>query len=144
MSDIRIDKDGKWYFRGAEMIRRDIIRYFYEHLKLDAEGRYKIEIPSDSCYVEVEDTAFVVKSVDVKDDEVILYLSDDSQEVLDPSTLMVGDNNVLYCRVKKGQFPARFSRSSYYQLTAYLDYDEGKGFYLNLAHGQFFLNAFES
>lgn len=141
MSEIKIDKEGKWYFRGAEMVRRDIIRYFYDHLKIDEEGRYKIEIPGDSCYVEVEDTAYVVKSVDIRNGEVLLYLSDDSQEVLDPSSLGIGRENVLYCRVKDGRFPARFNRPSYYQLAAYFTHDENKGFYLALGDKRFYLEA---
>lgn len=139
MSEIRIDKEGNWFFRGMEMIRRDIVGYFYDHLKLDEDGRYKIEIPGDSCFVEVEDTAFVVKSIDVEDDGIILHLTDDSQELLDPSSLCIGEGNVLYCRVKKGLFPARFNRPSYYQITKHLAYDENRGFYLSLGNKRFYL-----
>ena len=32
-------------------------------------------------------------------------------EPLDPATLEVGSDNVLYCRVKGGEFRARFLRS---------------------------------
>ena len=35
--DIRIDKDGIWYFRGEEMKRQDIVNYLYKYLKT---GRY--------------------------------------------------------------------------------------------------------
>ncbi|HAR97539.1 MAG TPA: DUF1285 domain-containing protein, partial [Syntrophus sp. (in: bacteria)] len=34
-SDIRIDKDGVWFYRGQEMFRREIVNLFYEHLKQD-------------------------------------------------------------------------------------------------------------
>ena len=144
MADIRIDKEGKWFYRGAEMIRRDIIRYFYEHLKMDKNGQYRIEIPGDSCDIEVEDTAFVIKSVDVRDGEIVLSLSDDSEEKLDPASLFIGKDNVLYCRVKRGTFPARFNRASYYQLAAYLAHDEKAGYYLTLGEKRFYLSFHKS
>jgi hypothetical protein len=31
-SDIRIDAEGRWFYRDAEMIRRDIVRLFYQNL----------------------------------------------------------------------------------------------------------------
>jgi hypothetical protein len=42
-------------------------------------------------------------------------LSDATEERLDPATLSIGQENVLYCKVK-GEFPARFLRPAYYQL----------------------------
>jgi len=44
ISDIHIDKDGLWFYRGMEMTRRDIVRLFYRHLKRDESGGYLIEI----------------------------------------------------------------------------------------------------
>lgn len=142
MNDIRIDKDGIWYYRGAEMFRRDIVKYFYDHLTMDDEGRYLICLPEngESCYVDVEDTAYVVKSVDITDGQVVIRLSDDSTELLDLSTLHSGEGNVLYCKVKNGTFPARFNRASYYQLAAYLEHDnERNAYYLTIGNQRFYL-----
>lgn len=137
-SDIRVDKDGVWYYRGAEMIRREIVNFFYQHLTLDEAGRYVIVVPGDRSYILVEDTPFVVRSVwntpSTGDAGVFrLLLSDDTLETLDPATLWVGAENVLYCRVHDGKFPARFTRAAYYQLAAHMEYDEERG--------QFFLNS---
>jgi len=142
MADIKIDKEGNWYYRGAEMFRKDIVKYFYEHLKMDDEGRYVIEIPGDSCFVEVEDTAFVVKSVDFTDRGIILHISDGSIEKLDPATLYLGEGNVMYCKIKNGSFPARFNRASYYQLAAHISHDEKSGaFYLTIGDKRFCVAA---
>lgn len=140
--DIYIDKEGTWFFRGAEMFRREIVNYFYQNLKLDASGRYIIELPgdpTDCCYVDVEDTAFVVKAAQLElgpqdgHESILLTLSDDSQELLDPSTLQIGQENVLYCCVRNGRFMARFSRPGYYQLASHIEYDSDKdAFYLRL------------
>ena len=135
---IFIDKEGRWYHQGAEMIHREFIRLFYEHMELDSQGRYIISYRGERCYVEVEDTAFVVNRVELNDQAdhsgFILYLSDDSKEGLLPGTLYVGKDNVLYCRVKDRTFPARFSRAAYYQLAEYFEEEDGN-YYLSL-HGE--------
>jgi hypothetical protein len=122
--DISIDKEGIWYYKGDEIIRTEIIRYFYNILKRDESGRYIIEYENESCYLEVEDTPFVVKTVNKKilaenngEECINLLLSDQSLDQLNPQTLWVGKDNVLYCTIKNNAFVARFSRASYYQIT---------------------------
>jgi hypothetical protein len=66
-SDIRIDRDGVWFYRGMEMFRRDIVRLFYQHLQRNVSGHYFIEIGQQRCRLEVEDTAFVVWAVHWKE-----------------------------------------------------------------------------
>lgn len=127
-NDIRIDKDGIWYYRGAHMFRKDILCIFFEHLKQDDGGRYFIELNGEVCGLEVEDTAFVVTAVyGARNacglEELEITLSDDTRERLDAATLTVGRDNVLYCRVKNNRFPARFTRKSYYQLAEFIEPD---------------------
>ncbi len=137
--EITIKTDGKWYHKGAEIIRKDIIKFFYEHMDLDEKGRYVISWRNERCVVDVEDTAFFVQAVEKIDSSFILHLSDETQEKLDPNTLYIGERNVLYCRVKGGRFPARFLRPAYYQIANYIEedkdgyflYSEGKKYYLN-------------
>lgn len=134
---IFIDKEGHWHHKGVEMIRRDFIRLFYENMEMDPQGRYVINWGGKRCYVDVEDTAFVVRNTvyqdatEYTDARVILFLSDDSQEDLAPETLYVGEGNVLYCRVKDTAFPARFNRAAYYRLAAHIE-EEDNAFYLPL------------
>jgi hypothetical protein len=132
---ILIDKEGRWFHKGAEMIHRDIVRFFYEHIGVDSLGRYVIRWGDQRCYLDVEDTPFVVHKVRFEEDggvqEFRLYLSDDTEETLAPETLCVGEGNVLYCTVKQGRFPARFLRPAYYQLADFVREEEG-GFLLPL------------
>jgi hypothetical protein len=151
--DIRIDKEGIWYFRGAEMFRREIVNFFYENMRLDETGNYLIELQGDSgdrCYVEVEDTAFVVKSVYKKNvsdnggEGIVLGLSDDTEEILDPATLKIGEENVLYCIINKSGnnriFKARFSRAGYYQLAEHINYDDvNDAYFIELNDQRYFI-----
>lgn len=123
---IFIDKEGRWFHKGVEMIHREIIRLFYRHLGLDSQGRYILTLEGERCYVEVEDTPFVVRrarfmdSVQADRSRYTLSLSDGTEENLSPDTLKVGVDHVLYCRVKDHAFPARFDRPAYYQLAQYI------------------------
>ena len=134
---IFINKEGRWYYKGAEMIHRDFIRLFYKHMELNSQGRYVINWNGQRCWVDVEDTAFVVRRVTFKagtgaqNAQYLLHLSDDTGEPLAPDTLFVGQGNVLYCKVKNRSFPARFVRAAYYQLAEYIE-EEGEIYYLTL------------
>ena len=139
--DIRIDKEGVWYYMGVEMTRKDIVNYFYQNLKQDQAGRYLIELENERCHLEVEDTPFVVKVVHRSvsesngEESIYLLLSDDTLEKLDPGTLWVGNDNVLYCAVKNHQFYARFLRAGYYQLASDIEYDAQRDLYFISMNG---------
>ena len=146
--DIRIDKEGTWYYRGAHMFRKEILSIFFENLKINECGKYLIELGDESCYLDVEDTAFVVVAVSKKKqeqdakDHLYILLTDDSWEKLDLNTLQVGKDNVLYCQVKNGKFPARFSRNSYYQLAEFIEQEEkGNCFFINWNDEKYSINS---
>jgi hypothetical protein len=133
--DVRIDKDGVWYYKGNEMFRKEIVALFYQGLQIDNTGRYLIKNEKEAFYIDVEDVPYAVISVEFspKDENRAsffnLLLSDESVEQLDPSTLRIGKENVLYCKVKKNIFEARFTRKSYYQLAKYIQHDPEKDTY---------------
>ena len=140
--DILINKEGVMFYRGVEILRRKTVALFYQHLQMDAAGRYLIEIGKERCYVSVEDTAYAVCAVSRADgrsgaEECFhLLLSDDSTEKLNIDTLRIGKENVLYCKVKNDRFEARFSRPGYYQLAAHVDYDPLNNAYFITLNGQ--------
>lgn len=144
---IFIDKEGRWYHKGAEMIHREFIRLFYQNMELDEDGRTIITWNDTRCYVDVEDTAFVVWGVSFKPgtedrpSSFQISLSDDTEEPLAPETLRVGKDHVLYCKVKSGAFPARFNRAAYYQLAEFIEEDE-RGFFLALNGRKYYVEPF--
>jgi hypothetical protein len=128
--EILIDKEGVWHFRGAEMKRKDIVQHLYQYLKRDHDGNYLIEIEDDRCKVRIEDTPYVIRSIEIGFSGnsgqpcIVLSLNDGSSERLNlDAPLRIGEDNVLYCMVKKGEHAARFSRAAYYQFCEYIDYD---------------------
>ena len=78
-------------------------------------------------HVLVEDVPFVVTRVERQGDTLRVYLNDDTDEVLDPSTLRVGADEAPYCAVKGGAFEARFNRAAAWQLLQLADHDEATG-----------------
>jgi uncharacterized protein len=123
-SGIRLDARLRWWHDDEPIVHPRIIELFNSSLVLDDTGRYQLQIGADWCYVQVEDAAYEVRTVDVSPEErVSVRLSDRSAEALDPSTLGVDPEGVVTCRVKGGRARARFSRDAQYQLGELLEQD---------------------
>ncbi len=139
-SDIRIDKEGVWHYKDAEMIRKDIVALLSQNLTRDAAGNYLVEMNEERCQVAVEDTPFVVRNVSLiqnHDKEYFsIILSDESVEELDLESLRVSDVHVLYCTVKNRKFSARFSRPAYYQMAKHIVHDNTNDAYVVAVNGR--------
>jgi hypothetical protein len=126
---VEVDLEGKFWHKGAEIFRENILEIFFENVTQDEWGRYIIVWQGKPCYVDVADTYFVVWRVEEDaSGALILTLNDGRSEPLAPDTLKMGPENVLYCRVKDNQFPARFARKAYYQLAEKLGEEDGRFF----------------
>ena len=137
---ITIARDGTWFFNGAEIIRRDILELFFKHLHCDDEGYY-IEIGTARGYLDVEDTVFLVVQATLvrgKKEGFFVRLNDGTEELLDLTRFWIGRNNIPYCMVKDGKFPARFLRVPYYEVAKHAEYDEAAGEYYLVLNGQRF------
>jgi hypothetical protein len=127
---IFVDKDGNWFHKGTPMINERLIRLFYQVLDLDDQNRYILRLGGQTCLLEVEDTPFVVLESTFRPaagheqrEKFVLRLIDGTREVLNPESLAVGRQNILYCKVRGGRFTARFSRNAYYQLAGHIRED---------------------
>jgi len=132
--ELRIDKEGRWFHEGVEIVREDIRDLFSQHLVLSDDGSYYVQIGNDECPVIVEDAPFVVVRVTKEPPAgLVLLLNDGRTERLIGNTVRFKNSNVPYCRVRNG-LEARFSRPAYYQLAEYIQYDERKDrFFLAVA-----------
>jgi hypothetical protein len=57
--DIRIDREGQWFYHGSPITRKELVKLFASVLKRDAEGRYLLETPAERGVIEVEDAPFL-------------------------------------------------------------------------------------
>lgn len=134
---IRIDKEGNWFYNGLPIINKKIYLFFNKHLETGTDGNYIIRVGDETCRLEVEDTPYVVNGLSlVKSEEdgrscFKIRLNDETEENLDLNSLYINPNNIPYCKVKSGKFPARFLRAAYYQLAQYIENDRDE-FYLSL------------
>jgi len=146
---IFIDREGDWYYRESPMQRADIVSHLCQHLRReDSSGLYIIQMGKQRCYLEVEDTPLVVTSVlhqkeKEEEDKAELSLSIkhlETNQPLNPKTLWVGRENVLYCKVMEDTIPARFLRPAYYQLAEFIHEDvEEHRFYLLLRGKRYYI-----
>ena len=59
MLNIRIDRDGVWFYHGSPIGRKELVRLFASVLKRDTDGRYLLETPAECGFIEVEDAPFL-------------------------------------------------------------------------------------
>lgn len=112
-----IDKEGKWFQNGAEIIHREIYLHFNRMLEKTPDGGYQVRLGREICRVDVEDAPFVVQRVTERNREgLVIELNDGTEEPFHPDRFWIGDENVPYVYVKSRAFHARFSRPAYYQL----------------------------
>lgn len=119
---IKFGKDGLWYSDDEVIPNRAIRRLFSQTLIVSPEGRARLELGEDKADVIIEDTPWVVTGVEgTPATGFTVILNDETSEALDPASLRVGPENVLYCRVKRGAHEARFLRPAYYELTRHAE-----------------------
>lgn len=114
-SSIVLDREGRFFHEGARVERPALERAMRAWIaRHPDDGRLILTNGYDWCYFRAEDAPFQVHSLRVgaDDEPVVLELFDGSEEPLDPTTLRVGDDGVVYATVKNGAFEARFSRDA--------------------------------
>jgi hypothetical protein len=119
---IRFGKDGLWYSDDEPIPNAAIRRLFSRTLRVLPDGRGRLELGEDRAEVEIEDTPWVVTGIEGDPARgFTVILNDETREPLEPASLRVGAEHVLYCRVKEAAYEARFLRPAYYQLMRHLE-----------------------
>lgn len=123
--DIRIARDGTWFYLGTPIGRAPLVRLFAGILKLE-EGRYYLVTPVEKVGIRVEDAPFVAVDFRVQgagtpaqaitfvtnvEDEVTAGPDAPIRVVRDPAT---GEPSP-YVMVRRG-LEARIDRKSFYRL----------------------------
>ncbi len=62
--DIRIARDGTWFYMGSPIGRQRLVRLFSTVLRKDDDGEHYLVTPVEKLRIQVEDAPFVVVQVD--------------------------------------------------------------------------------
>lgn len=126
---IRLDSEGNWYQGDFPILHERTCQFFYKHIVRDEAGKYYLEGEERPVYIKVEDVPYWVKKVERTIAGYLVSLTDESIELLDLNSLWIGKRHALYCVVKGGNFPAKFMRAPYYEITRDLK-QRGKKYFL--------------
>ncbi len=64
--DIRIARDGTWYYLGTPFKRERLVRLFSTVLRYDDDGRYYLVTPVEKIGITVDDVPFSIVDMDVE------------------------------------------------------------------------------
>lgn len=132
---IFIDKNGNWFQDGLKITHRWTYLENNRNLDIDEEGSFFVDEGRGRVYADVEDTPFVIKMVNRKDDKYFLVLNDETVEELIPEDITVCSGNVPYTSVKNNKFKARFTSRAYYEIAKHITQEED-GFYIAANDGK--------
>ncbi|MEE8333087.1 MAG: DUF1285 domain-containing protein [Alphaproteobacteria bacterium] len=63
--DMRIARDGTWYYLGSPIGRQALVKLFATVLRRDTDGDFWLETPVEKCRIQVEDAPFVAVEMTV-------------------------------------------------------------------------------
>jgi hypothetical protein len=64
-SDIRIARDGAWFYHGSPITRKPLVRLFASVLRRNSDGTYWLVTPAERVQIRVDDAPFVAVGLDV-------------------------------------------------------------------------------
>lgn len=118
---IRFGRDGEWYSDGERITNARIAALFSRCLRRRPEGGFLLQMGDERAVVEVDDTPFVIRTIDGDPERgFVATLNDGTAEPLDLRSLRVGPDHAFLCRVKRGEFEARLLRPAHYQLARWV------------------------
>ena len=128
-----VDRDGRIFHDGSEITDGAVLRFFLLAMQTSPDGQYVAMCQGERNDFDTSDTPFVVQRLRAGADgtAIELVFAGDYREALDPSTLQEDADGLLYCRVRRGAFRARFGRVALQQLGHHLS-DRDGGLHLHL------------
>jgi hypothetical protein len=126
----QVDAEGRIFHDGSEIVDALTLRLFLRAMTRTPDGAWLVVCQGERNWFEAAGTPFVVQRVRpvVAGGTVQgldLVLAGEHREPLDPATLETAAGR-LYCRVRRGAFPARFGRLALQQLAPFLGDEDGR------------------
>ena len=122
--DMKILRNGKWFYMGSEIKRPAMVKLFSSILRLDEDACYYLVTPVEKVRIQVEDAPFVAVSlnkVEISSKTGYLFKTNLNEEILlskeNPLTIKIGENSEPspYILIRKN-LHALLSRSVFYEL----------------------------
>ena len=123
--DMRIMRNGKWFYMGSEIKRPAMIKLFSRILRLDEDNHYYLVTPVEKVRIQVEDAPFVATSIyqETKNGIKNLYFTTNlneeillsNQNAIDIKIDINTEEPSPYILVRKN-LKALISRSVFYEL----------------------------
>ena len=66
--DMRIGRDGTWFYHGSPIGRKRLVKLFAGVLRRDENGDYWLETPAEKCRIRVDDAPFTAVEMVVSGD----------------------------------------------------------------------------
>lgn len=67
--DIRIGRDGLWWYLGTPIGREALVRLFASVLRRDGDDRYYLVTPAEKIGIQVDDVPFIAVDFDIRDSD---------------------------------------------------------------------------
>lgn len=122
--EMRIARDGTWFYRGSPIGRLPLVKLFASVLRREADGRYWLVTPAERGRIEVEDVPFLAVAMTVegegRDQRLIFrtnldeFVTAGADNPLRVETAASGEP-VPYILVRDG-LEARLARPVFYEL----------------------------
>ncbi len=117
--DMRIARDGTWFYQGSPIERPELVRLFSTILRKDGDGYYLVT-PAEKVGISVEDAPFVAVDFEVEgegDGQLLTFFTNVGDRVpAGPgNAIRMSRDGTPYITVRDG-LEARIDRKSFYRL----------------------------
>jgi hypothetical protein len=124
-----VDHNGRILHDGTEIVDGPTLRFFLRAMTHTPDSRWLVVCQGEQNWFETRDTPFIVQRVRLTSgpdglQDVELCFAGDSHEPLDPTTLE-SQAGMVFCRIRRGAFRARFGRLAMQQLAPHLSEEGG-------------------
>jgi hypothetical protein len=122
--DMRIARDGTWYYRGSPIGRLPLVKLFASVLRREADGSYWLVTPAERGHIAVEDVPFLAVELNVsgKGKAQDLIFRTNLDDIVTASTdhplrieIAANGEPAPYIVIRSG-LEARLSRPVFYEL----------------------------
>lgn len=128
---IRRDARGRWFNDDDPIDHPNLVRCFDGWVDRAEDGRFCLSNDINWAYASIEGAPYVVRDVEITARVILLRLSGDREETLDPNTLHQDKSGGLWCTVREARCPARFANHASAKLADVMGEDD-RGVFLRV------------